>query len=660
MQSPATRFVLRIESGERQGEQVPLAEGTLQVGRRPECGLVLADGSVSGKHAELRVAGERVEVVDLGSTNGTRVGGQKVTQAVVSHGDSLLFGNVRASLHDAELAGAPPATPAAPAAAAEPAQALGHVSAEKVTRSRSASRLPLLLVLLLAVAGGGAFAYLRFLRPDAPTRRSAVIPSVEGNLLADASFEEGGIQWSADENAPLAFSGERAFARSGDVGLGLALESDEAWALARSPEVTLRARRSLAAGAALRVEEAAEGRLGVELWAADESAPRFVAWMPAQRAAADFAALELAFDVPGGYDRGRLVVLAHGRGTVALDDVSLVEREPLGRAATYTEYELSVLGQPGSSAVFLRSGRPVLAGFDLSALGKAGPQGWSQARLEARAGTRGFELAFPGAPAEASLHFSALRQDYSSSEEAAWVASTGPEGYSATGGAFTRAGVTSLLLGRGTELLRLGFARPVEVLASEIPGGMAFRIALGGLEGCELQLSFVEERAAAATLIDQALEAERKGDLGGALARWSELLDRYPFERRQVQQASEARARLIQTGLGQVEELRREMERARFFLLPELFQQGLERARALASQYRGSEVEEAAGAVVSLCEMALTELTAGRRSGRAQRLEAVWKALDPATAPKLAAHVRAALEEGPGGAASVDPNEQDD
>ncbi|HEX6885828.1 MAG TPA: FHA domain-containing protein [Planctomycetota bacterium] len=658
MQSRETRFVLRIESGERQGEQVPLTDGTLQVGRRPECGLVLADGSVSGKHAELRVAGERVEVVDLGSTNGTRVGGQKIAQAVVSHGDSLLFGNVRASLHDAELAGAPPAAPA-PAAAAEPAPALGHVSAEKVTRSRSASRLPLLLLALLVVLGGGAFAYLRFLRPGGPTRGPAVIPSVAGNLLADASFEEGVAEWSADENAPLAFGRERAFARSGDVGLGLALEADDAWALARSPEVPLRARRSLAAAAALRVEQAAEGRLGVELWAADDSAPRFFAWIPAQRAAADFAELELAFDVPGGYDRGRLVVLARGRGAVALDDVSLVEREPLGRTATYTEYELAVLGQPGSSAVFLRSGRPVLAGFDLSSLGKAGPQGWSQARLEARAGPRGFELAFSGAPADASLHFTAMRQDYTSSEEAAWVASTGPGGYSATGGAFTRAGVTSLLLGRGTELLRLGFARPVEVIAGEIPGGMAFRIALGGLEGCELQLSFVEERAAAATLIDRALEAERKGDLGGALALWSELLDRYPFERRQVQQASEARARLIQSGLGEVEELRREMERARFFLLPELFQQGLERARALSSQYRGSEVEEAARAVVTLCEMALTELTAGRRSGRTQRLESVWKALDPATAPKLAAHVRAALEGAPGGG-PVDPTKQDD
>lgn len=661
MQSRETRFVLRIESGERQGEQVPLQEGTLQVGRRPECGLVLKDGSVSGKHAELRVAGERVLVVDLGSTNGTRVGGQKIEQSAVGHGDNLLFGNVRASLHDVRFAGeAPaPAQATAPPPAADSAGALGHVSAEKVSRSRTASKLPLVASVLLLVVGGGALAYLKLLRPSNAARGPLVVPSVPGNLLADGSFEDGGAEWTSDENAPLAFARERPYAHSGEVGFGLLLEAVESWALARSPEVTLRARRSLVAAAALRAEDAAEARLGVELWSADGTAPRFHAWMPARPASGGFEELELAFDIPGGYDRARLVALAHGRGSVALDDVSLLEREPLGRAAKFTEYELAVLGEPGSCAVFLRSGRPILAGFDLSATGKTGPQGWSQARLAAKAGPRGFELGFPGAPQEASLHFTAMRPD-DASGESAWVATTGPEGYAAYGGDFTRGGVTSLLLGGGTELLSLGFAGPVEVVAAAIPGGMTFRVALGGLEGCELQLSFVEERAAAATLAERAIEAERKRDLGAGLGLWTELLDRYPFERKQVLQASEARARLIQSGLNQVEELRREMERARFFLLPELFREGQARAEALASQYRASEVEAEALEVVTLCQMALTELTAGRQSGEAQRLERVLQALEEITSPRLAAHVRSALAQGSGDPRTVDPPRQGD
>src|SRR6185503_7665770 len=143
---------------------------------------------------------------------------------------------------------------------------------------------------------------------------------------------------------------------------------------------------------------------------------------------------------------------------------------------------------------------------------------------------------------------------------------------------FTRAGVTNLLLGSGTELVRLGFKSPVDVAGTLTQGGMALRVKLGGLEGCELQLAFGEERSEAASLADKAGDAERKKNLGQALASWTELLDRFPYERKLVVQATEARGRLVRDGLTHVDELRREMERARFFLLPELLQKGRERA----------------------------------------------------------------------------------
>jgi hypothetical protein len=257
MQSRLTRYVLRIESGERQGEQVPLSEGVLQVGRRPECGLVLKDGSVSGKHAELRVAGERVELVDLGSTNGTRVSGEKIEQALLSHGDALLFGNVRASLHDAQLAGETPAPLLAPSPevpGGNAPEALAHVSAEKVSRSRAGSRRPWILIALLVVLGAGALAYFRFLRPVASGGVTIQIPSRPGNLLPDGSFEEGTGEWNAAEAAPVAFLRARGFARSGEVGLGATLDGTSGWSLARSGEITQHARRSLVCRAALRVD----------------------------------------------------------------------------------------------------------------------------------------------------------------------------------------------------------------------------------------------------------------------------------------------------------------------------------------------------------------------------------------------------------------------
>ncbi|NOT29559.1 MAG: hypothetical protein HOP15_03815, partial [Planctomycetes bacterium] len=382
---------------------------------------------------------------------------------------------------------------------------------------------------------------------------------------------------------------------------------------------------------------------GVELSSSSAALPPLFAWAPARRAGGAAEPVELAFDVLGGYDRARLVVAGTGGGTVALDDASALEQEPLGKAVKFTEYELSVLGTPGSSALLVRSGRALLTGFDLSAWDRAGLAGWPEGSLSAAAGARGFTLAFKGAPADASLHFLALRPDESSGQ-AGWVATTGAEGYAAHAGDFSRAGATSLLLGSGTELLRLGFASPVEVSAKSVEGALAFRIALAGLAEVELQLTFSEERSEAAALAERAGECERKQDLGGALAAWTELLDRFPFEHRLVTRASEARARLIEAGLQRVGELRREMEQARFFLLPELFRQGEARALELAQQYAGSTVEVEARETARQCMAARAELVAGERSGSEQRLRGVLGALDPAAAPHLTEHLRGALQ----------------
>jgi hypothetical protein len=67
----------------------------LVVGRGPSCDLVLADPTVSRRHALLRRFGDAWFVEDLGSTNGTRVNGLRIrTSTVVRPGDSVGFGGV--------------------------------------------------------------------------------------------------------------------------------------------------------------------------------------------------------------------------------------------------------------------------------------------------------------------------------------------------------------------------------------------------------------------------------------------------------------------------------------------------------------------------------------------------------------------------------------
>jgi pSer/pThr/pTyr-binding forkhead associated (FHA) protein len=53
----------------------------------------LPDTSVSRRHAEVRATGDGWTVVDLGSTNGTKVNGAVVTERRLKDGDTISVGD---------------------------------------------------------------------------------------------------------------------------------------------------------------------------------------------------------------------------------------------------------------------------------------------------------------------------------------------------------------------------------------------------------------------------------------------------------------------------------------------------------------------------------------------------------------------------------------
>ena len=74
------------------GSRVVLGEEPLSIGRLPECDVVLADKNVSRRHAEVRRQDGNILVVDLGSTNGTRVNGAGIKERVLADGDVITVG----------------------------------------------------------------------------------------------------------------------------------------------------------------------------------------------------------------------------------------------------------------------------------------------------------------------------------------------------------------------------------------------------------------------------------------------------------------------------------------------------------------------------------------------------------------------------------------
>ena len=75
------------------GERLVVGTEPLTIGRLPECDVVLSDPSVSRRHAEIRRRDGAIVVVDLDSTNGTKVNGSGVRERQLADGDEIRVGS---------------------------------------------------------------------------------------------------------------------------------------------------------------------------------------------------------------------------------------------------------------------------------------------------------------------------------------------------------------------------------------------------------------------------------------------------------------------------------------------------------------------------------------------------------------------------------------
>jgi hypothetical protein len=75
-----------------EGRRSVLSGERVLIGRSRECDVVLADPNISRRHAEVRRDGDGWAVADLGSTNGIKVNGRRVDDAVLQPGDRITLG----------------------------------------------------------------------------------------------------------------------------------------------------------------------------------------------------------------------------------------------------------------------------------------------------------------------------------------------------------------------------------------------------------------------------------------------------------------------------------------------------------------------------------------------------------------------------------------
>lgn len=84
--------MLIIHRGPNRGERFLLNSPETSIGRSGENDILLDDVTVSRKHANIRRAGERFELIDLGSLNGTYVNNNSIARATLNSGDEIQFG----------------------------------------------------------------------------------------------------------------------------------------------------------------------------------------------------------------------------------------------------------------------------------------------------------------------------------------------------------------------------------------------------------------------------------------------------------------------------------------------------------------------------------------------------------------------------------------
>ena len=85
------------------GTRHPLTPPGLIIGRGSDADLRINDPGISRTHAQIRVTGSepplQIDIVDLGSTNGIMVNGQKVRHAVLGEGSRIEIGSTRMLVH---------------------------------------------------------------------------------------------------------------------------------------------------------------------------------------------------------------------------------------------------------------------------------------------------------------------------------------------------------------------------------------------------------------------------------------------------------------------------------------------------------------------------------------------------------------------------------
>jgi len=189
-------------AGDHKGEKVWLDTPRVTMGRRDSNTIPLGDRMSSGHHAEVTKDLNGYTVRDLGSTNGTLVNGEPMTEATLTHGTRIRIGNSRfvfkdPSMKDIEVE----------LSQFDEDDGWGMMGDIDMSKARGGKGGLVLLLLLFGLIGAGGFLFWKM---DNEAIEVADAGGGAANLIANGDMEDDeliDVFWAAQrDEAPIKIS----------------------------------------------------------------------------------------------------------------------------------------------------------------------------------------------------------------------------------------------------------------------------------------------------------------------------------------------------------------------------------------------------------------------------------------------------------------------
>ncbi len=348
--------------GPRKGQRVELREQRTTLGRKGTNTIVLEDTVASSYHCEVVRDLNGYTLRDLGSTNGTLLNNEMVTEAALTHGARVRIGNTRLVFQDPAMAEIDLELAGADEDEAEWGM-MRELDLAAVRKRNPATTVYALL--FVGILGAGAW----FLTQE-PKKKDVGPPPPAGNLHAAWSFEDGGASFTWESEPPDTMRVDRSTSvkAQGKASLELRSSAPESTAFYSSVIPAVSGRRYKLSGK-LAARSGAKASLGVQ-WRGSG----LVAWSASPMIdSGGLTAVAVTASAPPWARSARIGVRVAGEGKVYLDDVALVpagssgsKRETSGNfeAEVTDERILTIL----NSVPILFDGRAVAEGADGTSL----------------------------------------------------------------------------------------------------------------------------------------------------------------------------------------------------------------------------------------------------------------------------------------------------